>query len=208
MVDRSTSGQSREPEKPRKQRKRRKMTDERLQNIAVWYCGRFLVSEAKLASYLEQRLRREVADETERDAFRDGIPDLVAKLKRAGYVNDEEAGAAKLRGALRAGYAPKAAARRAALSAQVGDDVIDAAMPDALEQALPDLATEEGDEAPDGADMAHAALKRARRGPYRRGGLDEKTRTRDAGWLQRRGFSHDDIRRALDIADGSGEFET
>ena len=48
-------------------------------------------------------------------------------------------------------------------------------------------------------DQAVLALKRARRGPFRSSGQDDKSRRRDAGWLQRRGFRMDAIKSALDI---------
>ncbi|CAN0593037.1 unnamed protein product [Laminaria digitata] len=48
-------------------------------------------------------------------------------------------------------------------------------------------------------EQAALALKRARRGPYRTRPQDDKSRRRDAGWLQRRGFRMDAIRHALDI---------
>ncbi len=177
----------------------RKMTEKRLRNIAVYYCQRYLVSSGKLTAHLNRRLYREVADSEERAAFAEMIPKIVEDLSGTGLVNDKEAASARLRTALRSGYASGTAVTVAARGAVVDRDLVEHELEIALTEALPELDGVD-QEAPEAAmEQAALALKRARRGPYRTRPQDEKSRRRDAGWLQRRGFRMDAIRHALDI---------
>ncbi len=175
------------------------MTETRLRNIATWYCQRYLVSSAKLANHLENRLRREVPDAEVRRGFQDMIPGIVDKLAELGLVNDREAASARLRSALRSGYAPRAAVNVAARGAMVGHDLAEAELDTAIGEALPELDRDEDEEPASPAEQAALALRRARRGPWRSRPQDEASKRRDAGWLQRRGFSLDAVRAALDI---------
>jgi len=177
----------------------RKMTEKRLRNIAVYYCQRYLVSGGKLTAHLNKRLYREVADSEARAAFAEMIPKIVGDLSGTGLVNDKEAASARLRTALRSGYASGTAVTVAARGAVVDRDLVEHELEIALTEALPELDGVD-QEAPEAAmEQAALALKRARRGPYRTRPQDEKSRRRDAGWLQRRGFRMDAIRHALDI---------
>ena len=177
----------------------RKMSEKRLRNIAVYYCQRYLVSGGKLSKHLNNRLYREVADSEEREGFAAFIPGIVTELTASGLVNDKEAASARLRTALRSGYASGTAVTVAARGAVVDRDLVEHELEIALTEALPELDGVD-QEAPEAAmEQAALALKRARRGPYRTRPQDEKSRRRDAGWLQRRGFRMDAIRHALDI---------
>ena len=183
----------------RRDKPRRKMTPERLRNIAVYYCQRYLVSEAKLRDYLSTRLYREIQDAEERAAMAEHIPEIAARLAEAGLVNDREAASSKLRSALRAGYATGAAINNAARSSHVDKQTVEAQLATALTEALPEMEDEDLDPVEEGTMMAGLALKRARRGPYRTNGGDEKTEKRDVNWLLRRGFRFDDIRKAMNV---------
>ena len=183
----------------RKRKSPRPMTEKRLRNIATWYCQRYLVSSGKLADHLEKRLFREVKDAGERETFIALIPAIVADMDRIGLVNDREAASARLRTALRSGYAPDAAVFVASRGAMVERDAVEAELAVALTEALPELGTADQEPAEFAVEQASLALRRARRGPWRSAPQDEKTRRRDAGWLQRRGFRPDAIRAALDI---------
>jgi SOS response regulatory protein OraA/RecX len=179
----------------------RKMSEKRLRNIAVYYCQRYLVSGGKLTAHLNKRLYREVADSEEREGFAAFIPTIVADLTEKGLVNDREAASARLRSALRSGYASGAAVTVAARGAVVDREVVEQELEIALTEALPELDVDPDEiEATETTmEQAALALKRARRGPYRSRPQDDKSRRRDAGWLQRRGFRLDAIKHALDI---------
>ena len=101
-------------------KKPRKMTEKRLQNIALYYSQRYVVSKAKLADYLKKRIYREVNDDVSRRDIIDFIPSVVSKLANSGYVNDEEAASAKLRSALRSGYSAEKAVFMASRASMVG----------------------------------------------------------------------------------------
>ncbi|NNE84285.1 MAG: hypothetical protein HKN28_09975 [Alphaproteobacteria bacterium] len=175
------------------------MSAKRLENIAIYYSQRYLTSEAKLTAHLENRLFREVSDSEERASFSRDITAIVKKLAAVGLVNDREAASAKLRGALRSGYAKKAAVAVAARSSRVDPETVEAELAEAARDALPDIDFENLDRREEGAALATESLKRARRGPWRPRGQDETTNRRDIAWLQRRGFGFDDIRTAMDV---------
>jgi len=180
-------------------KKPRKMTAKRLQNIALYYCQRYVVSENKLSDYLTQRIYREVKDGEERQEMFDLIPPLVEKMADSGYVNDKEAASAKLRSALRSGYSVNRAIYLASRSSMVDGEKVGQQLESALEDALPDIATDDP-EAPESATaMALSALQRAKRGPFRTGRMDETTERRDISWLQRRGYSFDEIKKAMGL---------
>jgi regulatory protein len=178
-------------------KKPRKMTAGRLQNIALYYCQRYVVSENKLSDYLTQRIYREVKDSEGRQEMFDLILHLVKKMAVSGYVNDKEAASAKLRSALRSGYATNRAVYLASRSSMVDGEKVGQQLGAALEDALPDIATDDFDAAESAAAMALSALQRAKRGPFRTGRMDETTERRDISWLQRRGYSFDDIKKAM-----------
>ncbi len=181
----------------RKKRARRQMTAKRLRNIAVYYSGRYLVSEAKLQGYLEIRLAREVEAAEERDLLAEHIPGITASLARIGLVDDRQAAASRLRTALRAGYAKSTAVNVAARASRVDREVVTRELPRALEETVPEAADLTDDPGEEGVVLAEHALRRARRGPYRTGGRDETRQTRDVNWLRRRGFRYDEIRKAM-----------
>ena len=173
------------------------MTPDRLRNIATYYCQRYLTSEAKLRHYLENRLFREVAEAEDRETLAQHIPAIAADLARIGLVNDREAGAARLRAALRAGYAKSAAIDTAARSSRVDREAVEQELPRALAETVPEIVDEAFDPAEEAAVLAGLALRRARRGPHRTGRADDTTQRRDVNWLRRRGFGYDDIRKAM-----------
>lgn len=180
-----------------KKRARRQMTPKRLRNIATYYCGRYLVSEAKLRNYLETRLAREVESAEDREILSPHIPEIAAALARIGLVDDREAAASRLRTALRAGYAKSAAVDVAVRKSRVDREVVTRELPRALVETIPGIIDNEGDPGEEAAVLAEHALRRTRRGPYRTGGGDEITERRDVNWLRRRGFRYDDIRKAM-----------
>jgi SOS response regulatory protein OraA/RecX len=193
--------------KPRKQRPRRQMTAERLRNIALYYCQRYVVSGGKLTDYLNRRLWREMPDDEDgRRTIAETIPALVADFQRLGLVNDNEAASAKLRGALRSGYAKNAAVGLAARGAMVEQDTVTEGLDRAMADTVPDIAEAGLEGSEEDAALADSALRRARRGPYRTGKRDEKTDKRDTDWLRRRGFLFDAVRKAMRL-DGDDYFD-
>ncbi len=181
----------------KKPRQPKKMSEKRLRNIAQWYCQRYVVSTKKLKDHLEKRLSREVSDPDELARFQKSVSGIVSEFKTSGLVSDREAASARLRAALRSGYASNAAVYAASRAAMVERSVVEKELQSALKETMPDLDECDGDDRENMKDQAIFALKRANRGPYRaRPGGDQFVR-RDAGWLQRRGFSLDVIQSVL-----------
>ena len=182
-----------------KSQAKKQMSEKRLRNIAIWYCERYLVSCNKLTDHLKKRLRRDVIDEQERDEFSELIPEIVSNLVELGYVSDKEVASARLRSALRAGYATQTAITVASRAALVDRETVETELDNALAQALPEINVVDDDIQQIGNEQVLLALKRARRGPFRGAGQDKKSRRRDISWLQRRGYRVDEIYAALEI---------
>ena len=177
----------------------RKMTEKRLQNIAIYYCQRYVVSKAKLEDYLKQRLYREVKDSEEREQFCDLIPDLSKKMSEFGYVNDREAASAKLRAALRSGYSATRAVYKASQSSMVNDEEVKRELQSAVRDALPGIGADDIEAPESTLSMALAALERSKRGRFRTGRVDDTTVRRDIAWLQRRGYSFEIIKKVIGL---------
>ncbi len=176
-----------------------KMTEKRLQNIAIYYCQRYIVSKAKLEDYLKQRVCREVKDSEEREQFFDLIPDLSKKMAEFGYVNDREAASAKLRSALRSGYSATRAVYKASQSSMVNDEEVKRELQFAIRDALPGIGADDIEAPESTLFMALAALERSKRGRFRTGRVDETTVRRDIAWLQRRGYSFEVIKKVIGV---------
>ena len=123
------------------------------------------------------------------------------QMANSGYVNDREAASAKLRLALRSGYAAKRAVYKASLSSMVRGDEVQQELESAIKDALPNIGIDDI-EAPESAlAMASSALKRAKRGAFRTGRMDETTARRDIAWLKRRGYSFEVIKKAMGLGE-------
>ena len=173
------------------------MSEKRLRNIAQWYCQRYVVSTKKLKDHLEKRLSREVSDPDELARFQKSVSGIVSEFKTSGLVSDREAASARLRAALRSGYASNAAVYAASRAAMVERAVVEKELQSAVKEPLPELEECAGDDRENMKDHAIFASKRANRGPYRARPGGEQFVRRDAGWLQRRGFSLDVIQSVL-----------
>lgn len=175
------------------------MTINRLENIALNYCQRYLVSRKKLETYLETRIFREVVDEEARQNFLVHIPNIAARMSDLGFSNDLEAASAKLRSNLRSGYSPSAAVRRSAMAAKVKSETVEELLPTAIMEIVQTDENYSLDSVHEEYNLARIALERWRRGPFRGAGRSDKTDRRDIAWLLRRGFGYEQICRAMDV---------
>jgi len=181
-----------------KPRQPKKMSEKRLRNIAQWYCQRYVVSTEKLKDHLEKRLTREVSDPEELAQFQKSVSGIVSEFTTSGLVSDREAASARLRAALRSGYASNAAVYTASRAAMVDLSIVEGELQSALQETMPGLHENDGDDRENMKNQAIFALKRANRGPYRTRPDSDQFARRDAGWLQRRGFSLDVIQSVLE----------
>ena len=169
-----------------KARNRRKsprpLDGETLRELALRYVGRYATSKAKLAAYLDRKVR-ERGWSGEHSADVDG---LVARFAGQGYVDDEAFALAKSRSLIGRGYGP-ARLRQQMLAAGIGEE--DSA-------AARDLAE---------AEAAEAALRFARRrriGPFADQAPDPAGREKALAMLIRAGHGFALARRIVDLPPG------
>ena len=167
----------------------RKPDEQRLFNRAVFYLGRFAASERHLADVLRRKALREAAAHDMPPSQVDAMIEAVlARLRGAGYLDDDRYAAAKARSL--AGRGRSQAAIRATLARKgVGRETATAAVVALREEGPdPDLAA------------AVALARRRRLGPWRAPEERAAARQRDLGVLARAGFPADVARKVLDAA--------
>lgn len=169
----------------------RQITAQRLENMALYYLGRYASSSANLKRVLMRKVERAAAahgsDPAEGAKL---IEDLVARYARSGLIDDrayaaQKAASLQRRGASRFGI--KGKLRQKGLPGEL----IDAALRGLEEQGGPasELAA------------ACALARRRRLGPYREKGKRAAMRDKDLAALSRAGFGFEVARRVLDAPD-------
>jgi regulatory protein len=189
----------------RKRRGPRKATSAHLENAALHYLGRFASSAENLRRVLMRKVRRSAHFHgTDVDEGRATIERLVAKLVRAGLVDDEAYAAARAESLHRRGGAPKL------IAARLREKGVAAA---AIGRALKTLGDGPGE-----VELAAAVnlARRRRLGPYRAHGRAKargaekrrvaREREKALAALARAGFSYEVARRVID-ADSIDELE-
>lgn len=155
-------------------RKPKPATPAYLERVALWYLARHPGTEARLRRTLLARVRRSVEElGTDPEEGRAALEEVVAKLRRLGYLDDERFARQRVK-TLAARGKSRRAIHHALRRQGVGDALIEAA----LEREDPD--------------ELEAARRLVRR---RRLGTD---RDKDLAKLARAGFSYDVARRALE----------
>lgn len=179
----------------------RRMTSKRLNKLALNYCKKYIVSSKRLSEYLLKRVYLEEKDSDKKKILSEEIHKITNRMIEFGLVNDYEAASAKLRCNLKSGYAPAMAvsfaAKRACVDLELVEDILPEAIRDSFQKPCNDCIEEDIDDVL----LARLALKRRRRGPFRVSGRSVNTDKRDIGWLQRRGYTFDIIRKAMELSD-------
>ncbi|HEX2762461.1 MAG TPA: RecX family transcriptional regulator [Allosphingosinicella sp.] len=168
---------SRTPRKPRPP-----LEEEALERLALFYAGRYATTRAKLAAYLDRKIR-------ERGWEGRGaapVDTLVERFAVLGYVDDRAFAAARTGALLRRGYGQR---RVAAALRGAGIGEADAAESHALaeEQALA---------------AAHRFARRKRLGPYGDAGPDPRARQKAAAAMIRAGHRMELVWRVLGSSPG------
>jgi len=171
----------------RKKKVPRKASPKSLENAAVYYLKRYSSSSANLKSVLLRRVMKSAHYHgTDVDEGKEWIDEVVAKLQKAGFLNDRQYAETRVH-SLHARGTSRRSIRMKLAEKGVPAEVID----DTLSQ----LQEETGDP------ELQAAITTARRrkiGPYRiRGGRDEN-REKDLASLARGGFSYDIALKVVD----------
>ncbi len=155
-------------------RKAKAATAGYLERVALWYLERYPGTEAKLRRALMKRVRRSVEElETDPAEGQAALEEVVAKMRRLGYLDDARLGRQRAQTLSSRGKSRRAI--RADLARQgLSSDLVEETMEE----------------------IAHDELAAARRLIQRRRlGRD---RDRDLARLARAGFSYDVARRALE----------
>ncbi|MCW3798213.1 RecX family transcriptional regulator [Sphingomonas sp. BN140010] len=101
----------------------RPLDEERLRELALHYVGRFATTRAKLAAYLNRKLR-------ERGWAGEGAPDLhvlVERLAELGYIDDRAFGVAKAGSLTARGYGTRRVHQALKLAGVTDEDAVDGA---------------------------------------------------------------------------------
>lgn len=196
--DRDSGAQRRDPRKRRRApRAPRKITRDYLENVALWYLGRFAATARSLEQVLMRRVRRSArhhgSDPDEGAAL---IAAIITRYREAGLLDDAAFAAARA-ATLHARGLPVRAIRR-----KLGEKGVAAA--DA-EAAIRTLGIEQGAGDGTGTDIraldraaAWAYARRRRIGPWRDNARRAEMRERDLAALARAGFSYGTAREVID----------
>lgn len=159
-----------------------------LERVALRYLERYAGSTERVRRVLARRVKRSVAElGTDLEEGLRAIDEVVAKLRRLGYLDDARFAGSRTRSLRKRGKSRRAV--RAALSAQGVE-------PEVIERALGD----EDEEAE--LEAARAFVKRRRLGPHRAEDAREAERQKDLARLARAGFSYAIAARALERGAG------
>lgn len=119
----------------RRRKERPPLDSERLNELALTYVGRFATSRAKLAAYLERKVReRGWGEEREPDIER-----IVERLAELGYVDDAAFALSKSRSLTARGYGSRRveqSLRAAGIGEEDGEEARGLAQSEAVEAAL------------------------------------------------------------------------
>ncbi len=175
-------------------RRPRRPTESSLENAAVFHLQRFPASTERLRRVLRRRVERaaRVHEDLDRAQAEAWIEAVLARLQRAGWLDDAR------HAETRAGALFRRGESRRAIAARLAADGLER---DLIRAALAGLADESPGPDPD---LAAAAIlaRRRRLGPYRPDGEARAAhRQRDLAALARKGFGPAVARRVLDAED-------
>lgn len=173
----------------------RKPSPQSLERSALHYLQRYAASEDQLRRVLRRKVdraaRHHEVDAPQAEAW---IDELVGRLRRAGYVDDDAYARMRATGLRRRGKSRRAIRQKLAEKGIAKQTA---------EQALAEAdAGDEGDEDPELVAAARYARRR-RLGPFREAPKRAERRERDLAALARQGFSFEVARRVIDSPDAT-----
>ena len=161
-------------------KKLKKITEKRLNNVALNYIARYSATAERLRTVLMRRVEVSARNfGTDRELGAEWIESLISKYKRLGYLNDQNFAEIRIRSMLSKGKSTHAVIfnlRRMGVSE--GD----------IKLALESLSDEFSDLDYYG---AIALARRKRLGPYRRLAVQKERRNNDLAILARAGFNYE-----------------
>jgi len=157
-----------------------------LERLALRYVERFATTRAKLAAYLDRKIRERGWDGPPADP-----ETIAARMAELGYVDDRAFAEAKARSMARRGLGPRRVAQ-AFHAAGIGSDDADAVAPEIADGAV---------------EAALALARRKRIGPFGSAVPDRELREKHLAQMVRGGHDFALARRIVDMAPGA-DFET
>lgn len=155
---------------------------ESLEQLALFYVGRYATTRAKLRNYLGRKIReRGWADERQPP-----IEDLAEKFAELGYVDDAAFASAKAASLLRRGYGEKRV-EQALYVAGIADEDAHDAREQAEAQAW---------------EAALAFARKRRVGPFAREALDPDRKRKALAAMMRAGHPYELARKLIEAAPG------
>jgi len=184
-----------EPKRKRRRRKPRQITPDYLEKAALFYLERYASSSENLKAVLRRKVWRAAPDtEADQDAADGWIDEAVAKLERAGLLDDRAYAEMRVMSLRRQGESARSIQSK--LAAKGVDRVT-------IGRAL-----DQDDDENDDLAAAIAYARRRRLGPFRAEAERDERRERDLAALARKGFGLDTCRAVIDAPDEDALRET
>jgi len=172
----------------RRRRKPRAITPAYLEKAALFYLERYASSSQNLKAVLRRKVWRAAREvEIDRDAADGWIDAVVAKLQRAGLLNDKAYAEMRVMSLRRQGESARAIRMKLAAKGVDAETIVRAL--DRQEDENDDLAA------------AIAYARRRRLGPFRAAAQRDERRDKDMAALARKGFGLEICRAVIDASD-------
>ena len=174
--------------KEKRARKPRRITPDYLERAALFYLQRYSSSSGNLKSVLQRKVWRAAREtEIDQEEANGWIDDVVAKIVRAGLLDDRRYAETRVLSLRRSGESARSIRMKLAAKGVEGDLV-----ERALQQDEP-----ENDELT----AAIAYARKRRLGPFHKAGKREERQDKDLAALARRGFSYETCRLVIEARD-------
>jgi regulatory protein len=172
----------------RRRRKPRAITPAYLEKAALFYLERYASSSQNLKAVLRRKVWRAAREvEIDRDAADGWIDAVVAKLQRAGLLDDKAYAEMRVMSLRRQGESARAIRMKLAAKGVDAETIVRAL--DRQEDENDDLAA------------AIAYARRRRLGPFRAAAQRDERRDKDMAALARKGFGLEICRAVIDASD-------
>lgn len=196
---RADAGRPAAEKQPRARRAPKRITRTYLENVALWYLGRFAATAKGLEQVLMCRVLRAArhhgSDPAEGAAM---IADIIQRYREAGLLNDRAFAEARAKTLHERGLPVRAIALKLRQQGVAAGD-IEAAIGTLAADRLSDAeAGQDGDIHALDRDAAMTYARRRRIGPWRNNGKRAEMRERDLAAMARAGFSYGIAREIID----------
>jgi regulatory protein len=169
-------------------RRPRRITPDYLERAALFYLQRYDSSSGNLKSVLQRKVWRAAREtEIDQEEAERWIDDVVAKVQRAGLVDDRRYAETRVLSLRRSGESARSIRMKLAAKGVPGD--------------LVDQALDQDEPENDELTAAIAYARKRRLGPFNTGGGREERPEKDLAALARRGFSYETCRRVIEAPD-------